>query len=330
MTATVTQLHGRASRKAPYRALVAERQGDMISFLPGFIIHLRAKGQAVKTMEKKLLAASQLADFLDNPDVSAVTRTDVERFMLHRLDTVSRASAATTYVALKAFFAYLAVDLGSFDSPMVGMTPPVAEEKTVAVVPDEVLVAIINGAERGKASEYEDVRDAALLRAFVDTGARLSEISNLALCDLIPLDDGRTLLRVQGKGRGGGPRERHVPLGAKAGVALRRYLRVRANHPHAAKSSALWLGMRGPLTPGGVRQMIIKRSTRAGMKIHPHQLRHTWAAGMKSDERNRDSDIMHQAGWVDPRMLAKYGKVVTAKRAIDAFYAHGAPGDRLG
>jgi integrase len=75
--------------------------------------------------------------------------------------------------------------------------------------------------------------------------------------------------------------------------------------------------------------MVKKRSARAGMQIHPHQLRHTWAAGMKSDERNRDSDIMHQAGWVDPRMLAKYGRAVTAKRSIDAFYAHGAPGDKL-
>lgn len=330
MNATVTPLRrGHPRGKAAYRQGLAERVGPVSSFLAGYELHLRAKGQAAKTVEKKLLAARQLGAFLGDPDVATIVRSDIEAFILHRLERVSRSSAATTYVALKGFFAYLAVDLGSFESPMVGTTAPAYEERTVDVVPDDVLLAVIKGAERGKASEWEDVRDAALLRCFVDTGARLSEVTNLTMSDLIPLDDGRTLLRVWGKGRGGGPRERHVPLGGKAGIALRRYLRVRSAHP-SADSPRLWLGRRGPLTSHGVRQMIIKRSARAGMRIHPHQLRHTWAAGMKSDERNRDSDIMHQAGWVDPRMLARYGRVVTAKRSIDAFYAHGAPGDRLG
>jgi integrase/recombinase XerC len=327
MTASVTPLR-RGHTRAAYRAGLADRLGPVSAFLPGYELHLLSKGQAAKTVEKKLLAARQLQTFLGDPDVGAVTRSDIEAFMVARLGQVSRASAATTYVALKSFFAYLAVDLGTFESPMVGTTAPAYEEKPVAVVPDDVLQAMIKGAERGKASEWEDVRDAALLRCFVDTGSRLSEITNLTLSDLIPLDDGRTLLRVWGKGRGGGPRERHVPLGEKAGIALRRYLRVRGGHPFA-DSPRLWLARKGPLTPGGVRQMIKKRSTRAGMQIHPHQLRHTWAAGMKSDERNRDADIMHQAGWVDPRMLAKYGRAVTAKRSIDRFYAHGAPGDKL-
>lgn len=327
MTATVTPL--RKSRKRAYRQNLADQLGTITSFLPGYEIHLRGKGQADKTVEKKLLAARQLAAFLLDPDVGTITRTDIESFMVERLATVQRSSAATTHTALKSFFAYLAVDLGSFDSPMVGTVAPAYEEKVVEIVPTDILGAVLKTAERGRASEYEDLRDAALVRAFIDTGCRLSEITNLGLGDVIPLDDGRTLLRVWGKGRGGGPRERHVPLGQKAGVALRRYLRARTRHPYAA-SEKLWLGREGPLTFSGVRSMLYRRSERVGMKIHPHQLRHTWAAGMKSDERNRDSDIMHQAGWIDPRMLAKYGKAVTAKRAIDAFYAHGAPGDRLG
>ena len=75
--------------------------------------------------------------------------------------------------------------------------------------------------------------------------------------------------------------------------------------------------------------MVERRTAAAGERVNPHRLRHTWAAGMKADERNRDADIAHLAGWSDTKMLARYGKVATAQRAIDVYYAHGAPGDRL-
>lgn len=333
MTATVTPLK-RARRQVAYRANLDSTLGPISSFLPGYELHLRAGGAAAKTIEKKLGAVTALMRFLGDPDVGAVQREDVQRWIAARLDQVSRASVATEVVALRSFFGplkrtnpYLVVDLGSFDSPMVGIVPPVAEEKVVTELPPDLLPRIVAGMEKKREKTWEDLRDVAVLRCFLDTGCRLSEMGNLTLPDILPLDDGRMLLRVYGKGRGG-PWERHVPLGAKAGVALRRYLRVRSAHPHAS-SSNLWLGRKGPIQPHGLRLMIYRRSERAGHKINPHALRHDWAVKMKSDERNRDADIMHLAGWVDPRMVGKYGRAATAKRAVEVFYSHGAPGDKL-
>lgn len=336
MTATVTPIkRGHPRGKAAYRANLADRLGPISSFLPGFELHLRASGAAEKTIEKKLGAVRQVMRFLGDPDVGDVTREDIQRWMTARLGEVSRASVGTEVIALRSFFGplrrdkpYLEIDLGSYDSPMVGITAPTAEEPVVEELPPDLLPTIVAGLERKQGKEWEDIRDAAVIRCFMDTGCRLSEMTNVTLSDLMPLDDGRMMLRVWGKGRGGGKRERHVPLGRKAGVALRRYLRVRADHPWA-DSPQLWLGRKGPIKAHGMREMIYRRSERAGHRIHPHALRHDWAVKMKADERNRDSDLMHLAGWVDSRMVGRYGRAATAKRAVERFYAHGAPGDAI-
>lgn len=319
---------GHARAKLAYRTGLNERFGDINSFLPAFVIHLQARGEAKKTIEKKLTVVDQLSEFLGNPDVSAVSRADIERFQVSLLATMKRSSVSTKLIALRSFFAYLALDLGDYPSPMDGLTVPKSEDPLVEPVPAELVAAMIFGCEKKRDKEWEDIRDAALLRIFVDSGARLSEVTNLTLADILPLDNGRMMLRVWGKGRGGGPRERHVPIGAKAGVALRRYLRARAAHPHAA-SSRLWLGRKGPINPHGVREMIYRRSEAAGQRIHPHQLRHSWAVAMKSTDM-RDGDICHLAGWVDGKMLGRYGKTKTAERATETYWAQGAPGDSIG
>ena len=60
-----------------------------------------------------------------------------------------------------------------------------------------------------KGREFEDRRDAAILRVFIDTGARLAEVTNLKIND-IDLESG--LLQVLGKGR----RPRILSIGSQS------------------------------------------------------------------------------------------------------------------
>ena len=72
---------------------------------------------------------------------------------------------------------------------------------------------------------FDDLRDTALLRVLIDTGARASEIMGLKLDAEDPdidLDEG--IIPVMGKGR----RPRFVGLGAKSVKALDRYVKARA------------------------------------------------------------------------------------------------------
>ena len=81
---------------------------------------------------------------------------------------------------------------------------------------------------------------------------------------------------VLGKGR----RPRACPFGSRTSLALDRYLRLRARTTHAA-SAALRLGEKGkgPMTPDGLYQMLVRRGQAVGMTIHPHQLRWMERAG---------------------------------------------------
>ena len=106
-------------------------------------------------------------------------------------------------------------------------------------------------------------RDAAILRVFIDTGARRAEVANLHWTPADPetndvdLDAG--LVRVLGKGR----RERLVSVGTKTVKSLDRYLRLREGHS-AASEPWLWLGLKGRLTDSGIAQMVTDRGRAAG------------------------------------------------------------------
>lgn len=72
-----------------------------------------------------------------------------------------------------------------------------------------------------------------------------------------------------GKGR----RERSVPFGVKAALALRRYQMARDAHERAKGTDAVWLSYRGALSGDGLMQMLQRRGARAGIPgLHAHLL----------------------------------------------------------
>jgi len=89
------------------------------------------------------------------------------------------------------------------------------------------------------------------------------------------------LVRVKGKGG----KERIVPVGSKATVALRRYLDRRSDLAQESKrgapdSAALFLNrFGGRLSPRSTARIVLKHLNQSGMgpKITPHGLRHSFA-----------------------------------------------------
>ncbi len=116
------------------------------------------------------------------------------------------------------------------------MRSPSIPEDPPQVLTDAELRALLKTCE---GSDFVDRRDTAIVRTFIDTGARPSEMAGLTL-DHVDLDD--QTLTVTGKGS----RVRVLPIGAKTVKAIDRYLRVRRVHREHGLP-ALWLGRSGAM-----------------------------------------------------------------------------------
>ena len=108
-------------------------------------------------------------------------------------------------------------------------------------------------------------------------GLRISELVGLNIDDF---DFSERWILVRGKGR----KERQVPFGSKAAVALERYLPERTPAPGA--ELVLFLNHRGNrLTVRGARGIVkfYARMIAGDSSIHPHSLRHAYATHLLSD-----------------------------------------------
>jgi integrase/recombinase XerD len=129
------------------------------------------------------------------------------------------------------------------------------------------------------------LRDRALLELLYATGARVSELMDMSLDDLVD-DQGRTseVVRVTGKGR----KQRIVPVGSYARAALDSYLtRARPALIKNAKKSTpvVFLGARGgPLSRQNAWLIIQEAAKRAHLEglVSPHTLRHSFATHVLS------------------------------------------------
>ena len=221
---------------------------DLRELLADWRRHLRAANKAPSTISSHLRVAGEFVGFLADQGMPTVardiTREHIEHYVVWLPErpnkrtgkALSAANIAKHYRSLQQLFRWLDEVEGEIDaSPFAKMSPPAVPEQPVPILTEDQLRALL-AACKGKA--FENRRDEALIRMFIDAGARVGEIAPLRVDDL---DSDADVAHVLGKGR----RARAVPFGAKTGEALRLYLRARARHA-AADNDALWIGRKGP------------------------------------------------------------------------------------
>ncbi len=203
---------------------------------------------------------AEIADFLAELATGSAERPACSSSTIHR-------KAA----CLRSFYKHLRRDELIGDDPTAALSAPRRSKKLPQVL-NYAEVQKLLAAPRG--SEPTVLRDRALLEVMYACGLRASETIGLELGD-VDMHEG--FLRARGKGS----KERLVPLGRQAILAINAYLRSGrpklVGERHEAKMFVNFRG--GPLTRQGLYKIVQRQARDAGLsgRMSPHTLRHSFA-----------------------------------------------------
>ena len=207
-------------------------------------------------------------------DPLSATSKDVEDFSLDTASGLSASSRARLLASLRGYHKFLVLENQRNDDPTKRLRSPKLPMRLPKALSQQEVMQLIEAsgpAPDDESADYLRLRNRAIVELMYSTGARVSEIVGL---DLDEVDDSG-LMRVRGKGS----KDRLVPVGSYAKVALDAYL-VRSRPVLSSRGSAraLFLNQRGArLSRQSIWEIIQKSAEGLGKEVSPHSLRHSFA-----------------------------------------------------
>jgi integrase len=117
-------------------------------------------------------------------DLADIRAEHVELFITDQLARHAPATAANRYRSLQSFIKWAVAEgeIDQADDPFRNLKSPYVPEKHVRIVPEDELKRLLKACA---GTGFLERRDLAILRIFITSGARRSEVANLR----ISLDD---------------------------------------------------------------------------------------------------------------------------------------------
>lgn len=268
------------------------------------------KGLSKNTLEAYSRDIIKYLNFLDTKSISPLhaTPSHIVSFLSHlKGNGISTRSYARNLVAVRMFYKFLLHQSYLSSSPTATIDIPRLATRLPDVLSLEDVEKILNAP---KMDNQTGLRDKAMLETLYATGMRVSELVSVKLNDL-NLQSGYII--AYGKGS----KERIVPLGESAVLAIKDYLDTsRPKILKARKSEHLFITNRGKkLTRQAFWALIKKYALVAGIspkRVKPHVLRHSFATHLL--ERGADlRSIQTMLGHADISTTQIYTHVKTDK-----------------
>jgi len=297
---------------------------NLMDWLEAFLIAKRSSRLSPRTID---YYSKGLADFLKYAtlqgaeDVREITALLIRKYLLSLESRCNPGGVHARYRCIRAFLYWYELE----DEP-ADWSNPIRKVKVKYPHPEplepadiEAVKAILDDCKiplHKKDCEFLGLRDKTIILVLLDTGARASELLSLAVSDVNPITG---VVQIR---HGKGDKHRTVYIGKKTRQALRAYLR------EVNPDSFLWVNNAGePLTRSGLRQMLIERAKRVGVKPQqPHSFRRLFALTMLRNGVDVYS-LQLLMGHADLQILKVYLKLSNS----DTLNAHikGSPVDKL-
>ena len=208
-----------------------------------------------------------------------VDRLAMRGFMGHLARRgLAKRSIARSLSAVRSFYRFMHRNEMVEANPARGVSSPKLEKYLPAYLDRAQIDLLFQMAEvRAWGGRFVDVRNLAILELFYSTGMRLSELAGINRIDI-------DLLSQQVKVRGKGRKERIIPVGDHAVLALRNYEAKRDELARAfggkVDRAAFFLGRTGKrigvrAVQSAVSAFLAQIDEEAGLSVH--SLRHTFA-----------------------------------------------------
>lgn len=216
----------------------------------------------------------KMKSFLEKQNISTVTKineTSLNSYVLSmEKEGLSPASVSRNIAAIKAFILYLIKHQVLTEDPSERIRPPKVHKKAPQVLDTSLVENLL---EQPNRKTKKGVRDLAILELLYATGVKVTELIHLKLDD-INLSARYITCKAH--------KERNIPFGKSAKVALQHYLDIRKESFDKTGSDYLFLNSQGePLSRQGLWKILKGYAKQAGLgDMNPNVIRHCFAAHM--------------------------------------------------
>jgi len=260
------------------------------NLLETYQVQAVTEGRSSNTIRIYTTAVSILHRFLErkgySTDVASITTEQLREFIGYLQNTKAfmehpftgpqkkglTGHTVNCYLrAIRAFWTWLATEEFIEINPFNRIKVPKAPKKVIIPFCEEQIRSLFSVIDTRSPTGF---RDWVIILTLLDTGIRVSELTELSLDDT---NLSQRCLKVRGKGN----KERTVPIGISVQRAIAKY--VNKFRPKLAYplSNNLFINRDGlPLTPNRIESIIERYASKAcikGVRASPHTLRHTFA-----------------------------------------------------